>query len=113
MSKIAEKWIAGGYCDERAAGFCATATKLPKGEYGMVALCVKGNKLSLYDVDMKSNVGSLLYEVELNRIENLKIKSGLFSQVLKFEYEGAAYSFTNFVGVKSDLQVIEEETKKR
>ena len=51
MSKIPEKWIAGGYCDERAAGFCATATKLPKGEYGMVALCVKGNKLSLYDVD--------------------------------------------------------------
>ncbi len=109
MSKFQEKLIAEGFCDDRGAGFCATATKLPKGEYGMVAICVKGNKLNLFDVDMKSNLGEILYEVDLKQIENLKIKSGLFSQVLKFDYNGSTFSFTNFVGVKPALKVIEEE----
>ncbi len=109
MAKFQEKLIAEGFCDNRGAGFCATATKLPKGEYGMVALCVNDCKLNLFDVDMKSNLGELLYEVDLKQIENLKIKSGLFSQLLKFEYNGSTYSFTNFVGVKPALKVIEEE----
>ena len=109
MSKFQEKLIAEGFCDDRGAGFCATATKLPKGEYGMVAICVNGNKLNLFDVDMKSNLGEILYEVDLKQIENLKIKSGLFSQVLKFDYNGSTFSFTNFVGVKPALKVIEEE----
>lgn len=113
MSKFQEKLIADGYCDARGAGFCATATALPGGEYGMVALCVNGNRLSLYDVDMKSNLGDRLYAVELNQVSNLKIKAGLFSQVLKFEYQGGTYAFNNFVGVKPALKVIEEEANKR
>ena len=113
MAKFQEKLISDGYCDSRGAGFCATATKLPKGEYGIVALCVNGSRLNLYDVDMKSNIGELLYEVDLKQIENLKIKAGIFSQVLKFEYEGSAYSFTNFVGVKPAFKVIEEEASNR
>ena len=52
--------------------------------------------------------GDLLYEVDLKQIENLKIKAGIFSQVLKFEYNGYSYSFTNFVGVNPALKVIEE-----
>ena len=111
MSKFQEKLIADGYCDDRGAGFCATATQLPKGEYCMVALCVKGNTLSLYDVDMGSNLGQLLYAVELKQIENLKIRCNLFSQVLKFAYQGCTYAFTNFLGVKPALKVIEEEAK--
>ena len=78
---------------------------------GMVALCVKGNTLSLYDVDMGSNLGQLLYAVELKQIENLKIRCNLFSQVLKFTYQGCTYAFTNFLGVKPALKVIEEEAK--
>lgn len=113
MSKFQDKLIADGYCDERGAGFCATATRLPRGEYGMVALCVKGNYLNLYDVDMRSNIGEQLYQVELKQIGNLKIRAWLLSQVLKFEYEGSVYSFTNFVGVKPALKVIEEEAGKR
>jgi hypothetical protein len=113
MAKFQEKLIADGYCDNRGAGFCATATKLPKGEYGLVALCVNGNKLNLYDVDMRSNLGDLLYVVDLKQIENLKIRAGIFSQVLKFNYNGSAYSFTNFLGVKPALKVIEEEASNR
>lgn len=111
MAKFQDKLIADGYCDNRGAGFCATATKLPKGEYGSVALCVKGSILHLYDVDLKSNIGDLLYEIDLKKIENLHIKTGIFNQVLRFEYEGNKYSFTNFVGVKPALKVIQEETK--
>jgi hypothetical protein len=113
MNKFQEKLIADGYCDNRGAGFCATATHLPRGEYGMLALCVNGNYLNLYDVDMRSNLGELVYKVELKRIENLKIRAGILSQVLRFEYEGAVYSFTNFVGVKPALKVIEEEANYR
>ena len=112
MSKFQEKLIADGYCDERGAGFCATATQLPNGEFGMVALCVKGNTLGLYDVDMKSNLGRLLYKVELKSVENLKIKCSILSQVLKFTYQGSSFAFTNFLGVKPALKVIEEESKK-
>ncbi len=66
-----------------------------------------------YDVDIKSNIGELLYTVELSNVDKLKIKSNFFSQVLKFEYKYMRFSFTNFVGVKPALKVIEEESKKR
>lgn len=113
MGKYQDKLISEGYCDDRGAGFCATATKLPRGEYGVVALCVNGSKLNLYAVDIKSNIGELLYEVDLKRIENLKIRTSILSQVLKFEYDGFYYSFTNFLGVKPLLEVIEEESRNR
>ncbi len=113
MAKFQDKLIADGYCDNRGAGFCATATKLPRGEYGIVALCVNGSELNLFDVDMRNNLGDLLYAVDLKQIENLKIRTGIFSQVLKFEYNGSIYSFTNIVGMKPALKVIEEEAGNR
>lgn len=112
MGKFQDNLVADGFCDNRGAGFCATATKLPNGEYGIVALCVNGSNLNLYDVDMKSNIGELLYEVNLKQIENLKIRAGIFRQALKFEYNDADFFFTNFVGVKPALKVIEEEAKR-
>ena len=82
MDKFQNRLVTDGYCDIRGAGFCATATNLPRGERVFVALCVNGSKLNLYDVvDMKSTLGELLYEVELKQIENLKIKSGFCSRV--------------------------------
>ena len=73
MSKFQDKLIADGYCDGRGAGFCATATRLPRGECGIVALCVHGNYLNLYDVDMRSNLGELVYKVELKKLIIRKI----------------------------------------
>lgn len=110
-SAFQQRMISEGYCDSRGAAFCATATQLTDG-YGMVLLCVKDNILNLYDVDMKSNVKQLLYSIELCRIEKLKIRAGILSQVLRFEYEGNTYSFTDFVGVKPALKVIEQEANK-
>lgn len=48
MAKFQDKLITDGYCDARGAGFCATATSLPGGVYGMVALCVRKHVLYLY-----------------------------------------------------------------
>lgn len=103
-----------GYCDSRAAGFCAKATILD-GEYGngIVALCVKENMLNIYDVAvMSSELRELLCQVELSKIEGLKITCNIFFQVLKFKYEGRKFSFTNFFGVKPALNVIREESEK-
>ena len=105
MAKFQDKLIADGYCDARGAGFCATATSLPSG--------VREHVLYLYDVDMRGNIGELLHEIPLERIKNLKIRTGFFSQVLRFEYEGAVFSFTNFVGVKPALEVIRQEAARR
>ncbi|MBR6513846.1 MAG: hypothetical protein IKT46_03325 [Clostridia bacterium] len=111
-SKFQMGLIEKGYCDERGAGFCATATQLPRGEYGLVALCVKGNILSIYDVDIRNNLGELLYEIEMKKIQNFKNKFVLIGRTVKFTYSGNLYSFTNIAGVKEALSVMEEETKK-
>ena len=112
MSEFQKRLVRDGYCDERGAAFCATATKLPGGERGMVLLCVKGNMLNIHDVDMRNNVKDLIYQVELKKVKQLKIRMMLLSQVLKFEYNGAIFSFTNFLKVRPALDVIEEESQK-
>ena len=112
MGKYQEKLLAMGLCDERMAAFCATATNLPRGEYGMVLLAVKGNMLSLYDVDMKSDPQDLLYTIPLNEIENLKYSTFVLTAQLKFTWKGEGFRFTNFAGVKSALEVIKTESQK-
>jgi len=114
MNKVQQKWYSEGYCDERGAAFAAMATKLNNSFCrSIVALCVKGNTLYIYDVDMKNNILDLLFSVKLKDIKNLKIRCSIFSQVLKFEYDGAVFSFTNFLGVKPALNVIKEENQKQ
>ena len=113
LSPFQEKLVTEGYCDARGVGFCATARQLPDGSFGMVALCLMGNVLSLYDVDMKSNLKELLFRIKLSDVQNLKISRGfLVGQTMKFQYEGFDYSFTNMVKLNDFLKVIEEESKK-
>ncbi|MBR6826440.1 MAG: hypothetical protein IKM59_07830 [Oscillospiraceae bacterium] len=49
-----QKLTDNGYCDERGAGFCASATRLPGGEYGLVTLCVKP-ALAVIEEESKSS----------------------------------------------------------
>ncbi len=112
LSKYQQKLVAEGYCDERGAGFCATMTKSPTGIYGMVCLCVQGNTLCIYDVNMKGNVTATVFRVNLSEITDLKIRMNIFSQKLSFAYRGGNFSFTNFLGVRPALKVIEEECLK-
>lgn len=112
MNKFQQSLIDQRYCDPRGAGFCATATRLPNGERGIVCLCVVGNTLKIYDIDLRNNLGQMLYQIKLSEISGLKMRCLLLSQVLKFNYQGQIYSFTNFYGVKPALKVIEEESQK-
>lgn len=112
-TKFQDSLAQRGICDNRKAAFCATATVLADNYgYGIVLLAVKDNMLSIYDVAMNNEVRELLCQVELSKIEGLKIRAWFFSQVLKFRYNGQKYSFTNFIGVKPMLKVIEEESQK-
>ncbi|MBR0464166.1 MAG: hypothetical protein IJJ23_07255, partial [Clostridia bacterium] len=56
--KFHKKMMDEGYCDDRGVVFCATATSLPNGEYGIVLLALHGDILSIYDVlDMHNTIG--------------------------------------------------------
>lgn len=114
LSKFQQMLVDEGYCDARGAGFCATATRLPHGEYGIVALCVNGNMLNIFDVQgvVQAQMGRQLYSVKLSEVAGLKMHSNILSQQLRFLYEGEEYRFTNFLRVKPALMVIEEESKK-
>lgn len=113
LSKFQQKLVDEGYCDERGAGFCATATRFPGGVYGFVCLCVKGNLLTFYDVDIKSELKDRLFQVRLSEITDLKIRMNIFTQKLQFRYGDDLFSFTNFLGVRPALDTIKEESMKK
>ncbi len=108
--------IEAGVCDQRGAAFCATAVKLPSGAFGMVLLGVKGSVLSIYDTDMRNNVGDHLYSIDLKKISDLKINDNFFAEMfkgygLRFVYDGFTYTFKNCCTQKAQLAVIRSEAK--
>ena len=116
MSNFTLSCIERGFCDERGAAFCATATKLPNGEFGMVLLAVKEHALRIYDILNMREIGELLYSVPLREISGLKSKTGVIKmllpgEVLSFDYNGAHYGFTNMYKVNEQLQVLREEAE--
>ncbi|MBE6798845.1 MAG: hypothetical protein E7525_03600 [Ruminococcaceae bacterium] len=113
MSKFHKMLIASGHCDKRGAAFCATANKLPRGEYGMVALCIKDNMLNLYDVDIRRNIGTLLYQIKLSDVKRLKAHRFFLCRSLWFVYQGYEYSFNHLIAARRSLKVIQEEYNKQ
>lgn len=114
--KYALKMQEAGVCDERGAAFCATVTALPDGSFGMVLLGVKGNMLTIYDTDMKSTVGQVLYTISLAEVTDLQINSGILAELFKgfsfrFTYDGFTYKFKNCAQMKVQLEVIRSEVK--
>jgi len=116
MSKFSQTVVDAGVCDERGAAFCATAVRLPQGEFGMVLLGVNGNELFIYDIDMRSNIGEHLYTIPLKEITDLKINNGLLGEMIKgysfkFNYEGFEWKFKNCAMKKNELAVIQKEAE--
>ncbi len=117
MNGFEQKMMLSGVCDERGAAVCATAEKLPNGAYGMCLLGVKGNVLQIYDTNMKSEVGTHLYDIPLCETEGFQRVSGLFGELIKgysfrFTYEGFKYVFKNCSAKKNVVDIIEAECKK-
>ena len=116
LDTFSQKMLDAGVCDARGADFCATAVRLPDGQFGMVLMGVVGNELSIYDTDMKSNVGEHLYTIPLKKATDLQITNGLLAEVFKgysfkFNYDGFEWKFKNCAQHKEQLEIIRHETR--
>lgn len=114
--KFLQENIAKGVCDERGAVFCATAVRLPDGNFGMVTLGVKGNVLSIFDCNMKGIIGEALYSIPLKDVSDVKINDNFFAELIKgyslrFTHNGFTYTFKNAAMQKNALAVIRSEAK--
>lgn len=101
-----------GLCDEREIVFFATASLLPRGEYGLVCLCLKENDLIVCGGDMSSRIGEILYRIPLSRTADLRFRRSLVGRRLCFSYEGEKYEFTNFIPTKELTAAVEGEAAK-
>lgn len=77
--------------DDRNAVVVANAKKLPNGEYGLCLLSINGNILRISDTNFKQEIGSVLYEIPLNQISNVKASSFVFNRYLKFIYKNQQF----------------------
>lgn len=105
-----------GLVDERGAAVCATASRLPNGEFGMVLLAVKGHILYIHDVDMKGNPLEHLYTISLKEVADLKINAGFFAEfvkgyALRFTHKKFTYTFKNCSMKKDFLAAVRDEVE--
>ena len=98
-----------GMVDQRKIAYAAGARDLPKGEFGLCLLCICGNTLSVYELDIHRNVGKRLYVISLNRISGLKASSFLLNSHLIFQYDGFRYKFVDFGGGKPLIEAVRQE----
>ena len=112
-----QKMVVNGVCDDREAAFVATAAALPNGEFGMCIVSLNGNILSIYDTNMKSEVGNKLYSIALKNVTDFKMSNGFFGELLKgysfcFTHRGFTYKFKNCFSQKRQIAIIAEEIAK-
>lgn len=106
-----------GVCDERNAAITLTATELPRGEYGMVTVGVRGNEFSVWDTDMRGRIGPKLYAFPMKDVADFSV-NGLLGELLhgytfRFTYQGKRYSFRNGYAQKCQLAIFREEAGKK
>lgn len=110
--KFHKKMMDEGYCDDRGVVFCATATSLPNGEYGIVLLALHGDILSIYDVlDMHNTIGDRLYEIPLQKMDDFQMAASFLGEMthgyaFRFTYCGVVCSFKNCFPMKQMIQTI-------
>jgi len=76
---------------------------------------VYGNDLSIYETDMKSSIGKLLYTIPLKEVTDVQITNGLLAEIFKgfsfkSTYNGFEWKFKNCAQQKAQLEVIKSET---
>ena len=115
MLSYKEKIRAAGLCDERNAAFCASSRK------GLVLLAVKGNILTVSEIDALHMIGSCLERIPLREITDPRVKTDFFSELfagdpISFTWDGEKYAFSNVIitgAVKDSLDVIRAESEKK
>ena len=88
------------YMDDRKLTMCVNAVTLPNGEWGMVQIFLKDNYLNIYDVHMRSQLGDLLYSVDLKKAEKIKFSGFLMFSAFTVVSNGKKYKFDQFMGAK-------------
>jgi len=100
-----------GLVDARKMAVVASAKRLPNGKFGFCLLCLKENKLHVYDTDFQQNVGLLMYSIDLSKISEVKSSAFIFNRYLHFTYNGFKYRFADFGTAKAFLAAIDAERK--
>ena len=98
-----------GLVDQRKIAVVANAKSLPRGEFGLCLLCLKGSLLGVYDTNFKQDIGPLLYEIDLKNISALKGSSFVFNRYLKFTYNSFHYKFADFGNAKEFIAGVSAE----
>ena len=83
--EILQQLIDSGYADE--AGLAATVTAADGKTY---ALCANGDIVTLAIGDPPQKV----FSDSVDRLKNVRVKSGLFKKTLAFTHDGTDYAFT-------------------
>lgn len=107
-----EQVHAKGFCDSREVAFGANADRLPNGAFGMVLLALRDNTLRICDLDIKSNIGPVLYTIPLAEVEQFRVGLGLVGRSLRFTWQGQMFSFKNMVGLKEQLELLAAEANR-
>lgn len=108
QEKFLNDLLIKGFVDARKLAAVANATKLPNGEVGLCLMCLDGNTLNFYDTNLKQEVGSLLYSVNLKEVTNLKTSTFMLNSYIKFSHNGFDYKLVDCVH-KPLYQAIREE----
>ena len=113
MKEKHQKFLKGllirGLVDERKIAYAAGARSLPNGEFGLCLLCIRGNLLCVYELDIFQTIGEKLYEIPLDQIKGLKASTFLLNSYLIFTYQDFRYKFVDFGGGKPLISTIREE----
>lgn len=97
FDKYLDGLLIRGFIDTRKLAGVANAKKLPNGEWGFCLMCLKDSTLNLYDTNLKQEVGTLLYSIDLKKVTNLKTSSFMLNSYIKFAYEGFNYKLVDCV----------------
>ena len=99
-----------GYIDDRNLLTCANAQQLPRGDFGLVALCINHTTLTICDADVMSppDMSNVLYQVPLKEIQAFKGSAFPLNRYFKFTYGGMTYHFKNFGPAKEIISAVSE-----
>ena len=88
------KLTESGYIDDRKLFTITNIKAAPNGMFGMVFMAIKNNTLTVYDTDMQGSVKGRLFDIDLDKISDVKINTMPLVWKLSFNYGGFRYKFS-------------------
>lgn len=108
QQQFLDNLLINGHVDNRKLAVIGSAKTLPGGETGFCLMCLKQNRLNIYDTDFNQTVGDLLYSIDLTSITDFKSSSFVLNRYIKFTYENFTYKICDFGNAKNFINGISE-----